>query len=126
MIHYVISTNPDDRVLKRATYALSEGGLIAFPTDSSWVIAASPMSKVAVERLYKLKNVDHHKHFSLLCNTIAQASRYAFISDAVYKRIRNKLPGPYTFVFTPTNDLPRSIRDYKKEKEIGIRIPASV
>ncbi len=126
MISYVVSSNPDDRILQRAANFLDDGKLVAFPTDSHWSIATSPYSKSGVDLLYKMKKVDHHKHFSLLCNSISQASKYAYIPDVAYRRIRSKLPGPYTFIFTPTNDLPRYIRDYKKDKEIGIRIPKSV
>ncbi len=43
-----------------------------------------------------------------------------------YKFLRKKIPGPFTFIFMPTKDIPRCIKDYKKEKEIGIRIPKSV
>lgn len=125
MIEYVIENNPDDRILRRASNLLQQNGIIALPTDTSWVLAVNPSSKKAVDDLYRLKHVDHHKHFSLLCNSISQASNYAVISDAAYRQINKLVPGPYTFIFPPTKNLPKSIRDYRKDKEIGIRIPSS-
>ncbi|MBL6990939.1 MAG: threonylcarbamoyl-AMP synthase [Bacteriovoracaceae bacterium] len=126
MIHYVVASNPDDRVFHRAAKILSEGGVISFPTDTSWVLGVSPNSKTSVEKLYKIKHAVNKKHFSVVCNSISQASKYAFISDFAYKKINRVLPGHYTFIFEPTRDLPRAIKQYRKEKQIGIRIPDSM
>lgn len=48
------------------------------------------------------------------------------IYDSAFRLIKSLLPGPYTLIFTPTKRLPRGIRDYSKDKEIGIRIPHSL
>jgi tRNA A37 threonylcarbamoyladenosine synthetase subunit TsaC/SUA5/YrdC len=41
--------------------------------------------------------------------------------------LKEVLPGPYTFIFPATNELPRVILEHKKHtwkrKEIGVRIP---
>jgi tRNA A37 threonylcarbamoyladenosine synthetase subunit TsaC/SUA5/YrdC len=45
----------------------------------------------------------------------------------VFKMLKEVLPGPYTFIFPATNELPRMIIEHKKHtwkrKEIGVRIP---
>ena len=41
-------------------------------------------------------------------------------SNAVFKLIRDYLPGPYTFILPTSSGLPRI---YKKRKEVGIRMP---
>lgn len=126
MIHYIVPENPDDRILARACVALDSDEIIAFPTDTNWVLATNLLSKKAVEALYRLKGVDKKKHLSVLCNNISQASRYAMISDSCFRKIRSKVPGPYTFIFAPTHEIPRAIKDYKKDNQIGIRIPDSM
>ena len=126
MIHYVVAKNPDDRVIDLASQKLAGGGIIVFPTDTSWVFAASLMSKKGVDALYRIKGVDRKRHLSVLCNNISQASRYGVVSNFTYKIIHKIVPGPYTFILNPTRDIPRSIRDYRKQKQIGIRIPESV
>jgi len=125
-IDYVVATNPDQRIINRAIYFLEQGQIIVLPTDTNWVCAANLLNKKAVECLYDIKGIDRKKHLSLICENISQASRYAIISDHVYKRINKAVPGPYTFIFKPTKDIPRSIKDYKKQREIGIRIPDSI
>lgn len=126
MISYVIAENPDDRILAKACLALDADQVIAFPTDTSWVLAANLFSKKAVESLYRLKGIDKKKHLSVLCNNISQASRFAVISDSCFRRIRSKVPGPYTFIFAPSYEIPRTIKDYRKDNQIGIRIPQSI
>jgi len=126
MIHYIVGNNPDERIINKASQALLEGRIICFPTDTNWVLAASPFSKAGVENLYRVKGIDRKKHLSLLCNKISQASQYAIISNQTYRTIKRVIPGPYTFVFNPTRDIPRIIKEHRGSKEIGIRLPKSV
>jgi len=55
MIQYVVSQNPDDRILKKASQVLAGGGLVSLPTDTNWVVVVDIFSKLAVEKLYRLK-----------------------------------------------------------------------
>ena len=125
MIEYVIPENPDDRILNRASLLMEEGGIVCFPTDTNWVFAASTDSKKGIDALYVIKGAEKGKHFSMMCSNISEASQYGIIYDSAFKKIRKVLPGPFTLIFEPTKELPRAIRGYRKEKEIGIRIPAS-
>lgn len=125
MIEYVVAANADDRVLARAKMMLDKGELVAFPTESHWVFAASPASKKAVEHIYRIKNMSKHKHLSLLCSSISQASDLAIISNHAFRLLKKAIPGAYTFIFEPTKQLPRVIKNYEKDKEIGIRFPGN-
>lgn len=123
MIEYIIAENPDDRILKRASENIRAGGLICFPSDTNWVVAASACSKKGIDALYDFKGAEKGKHFSMMCNSISDASRYGTIFDHAFRLIKKVLPGPYTFIFSPTKEIPRAVRGYRKEHEIGIRIP---
>ena len=126
MIVYIIPENPDDRILKRASEAMRAGGLVCFPSDTHWVVAASTCSKKGIDALYEFKGAEKGKHFSMMCNSISEASQYGVIYDHAFKLVKRCLPGPYTFIFSPTKEIPRAIRGYRKENEIGIRIPKNV
>ena len=41
--------------LAKAIAALKSGGIVAFPTDTVYGIAAMPFNKKAVRKLYKIK-----------------------------------------------------------------------
>lgn len=125
MIEYIIASNPDHRILERVVKIYQEGGIVALPTDTHWVLTASPYAKKGVEELYRIKGVDRKKHLTLLCKSISQAAEFAAISNSVFRQIHRVVPGPYTFIFTPNKNLPKVIKGYEKQKEIGIRIPSN-
>ena len=126
MIEYVIAHNPDDRVLKKASDILNKGGLICAPTDTNWQVLANPYKKEAVEKLYKLKEENQSKHFSLLCSSISMASDLAHINDRAFKLLKKITPGHYTFIFQATKKISKVIKATKTDKEIGIRFVPSI
>lgn len=125
MIEYVIPTNPDDRILQKAADLLAKGELVILPTDTNWVIVADPYSKKGVENLYSFKGEDRSHHFSLLCDTIKRASESAYIDDNAYKILRNKIPGPFTFIFESRKAMIKALKASKADHQIGVRFSPS-
>lgn len=123
MIEYVIEKNPDDRVLKRAADILHAGGLIAFPTETNWVVAASPFAKAGVEKLYRLRHVDNTKHFSILCPDFQKAMEIAHIDDGSFRLMKKVIPGPYTFILPAQKKITKNLKASKYDHEVGIRFP---
>lgn len=126
MIEYIVAHNPDNRVINRASEILKNGGLICFPTDTNWVLAACSTKKSAIEKLYKIKKEDAQKHFSLLCNDISKASEVAHISNHAFRLLKKCIPGNYTFIFEATKKISKLIQASKTDKEVGIRFVPSV
>ena len=126
MIEYVIPNNPDDRILQKAKDLLLSGGIVILPTDTNWVSLADPFSKKGVESLYQLKGEDRSHHFSLLCDTIKRASEAAHIDDNAYKILRNKIPGPFTFIFESRKPMIRALKASKSDHQIGVRFSPSI
>lgn len=126
MIEYVIAHDPDDRVIDRAVKLLRDGKLICLPTDTNWIALADPYNKNAVEKLYKLKQENFQKHFSLLVNDISKASDVAIIEDYAFKLLKRTTPGHYTFIFEATKKIAKTLKASKQDKEIGIRFVPSV
>ncbi|MBI5210195.1 MAG: L-threonylcarbamoyladenylate synthase [Elusimicrobia bacterium] len=126
MIEYVIAQNPDDRILKRASRILSDGGLVSFPTDTNWVVAADPSSKPGVEKLYRFKHAQADKHFSVLCDGISRASEIAEIGDGAFRALRGRVPGNFTFIFKARKAIRKKLTASKRDHEIGIRFPPSI
>jgi len=46
---------PDERVLARAAAILRHGGVVAYPTDTLYGLAADPASAAAMAQLYRIK-----------------------------------------------------------------------
>jgi tRNA threonylcarbamoyl adenosine modification protein (Sua5/YciO/YrdC/YwlC family) len=123
MIEYVQAHNPDDRVIARAAAILREGGLVAYPTDSSWGIGCSSESKKGLENLTRLRE-DKRSQFSLICSSHSQISTIANFDTAIFKILKRHLPGPYVFILNSIKKIEKKISI--KRPEIGIRIPDHV
>ncbi|MBN2511039.1 MAG: threonylcarbamoyl-AMP synthase [Spirochaetales bacterium] len=121
MIEYIFAHNIDDRIIVRAVTLLQEGGLVAFPTDSSWSIGCSIQSKTGIERLKKLKDDHDEHHFTLICSGIHQISDLASLSTSHFRTIKRLTPGPFVFVLPSLTRIEKIIQ--MKRKEIGVRIP---
>ncbi len=126
MIEYVVGHNPDDRTIFKACEILKSGGIIALPIDTNWVSLADPFNQNALKKIYNLRQLDEHKHLSLLCPNFQKASELAIIDDGAYALIKKVIPGPYTFIFNASKKVQKSLKASKSDHEVGIRFPQSV
>lgn len=115
--------NIDKRLVVQAADILRKGGLIIFPTDSVYAIGCDLYNKKALNNLAKLKGLKLSKaNFSIICWDLSNLSEYVkHIDRPTYKILNRNLPGPFTFILTATNEIPRLFDTNKKE--VGIRIP---
>jgi len=115
--------NPQERLISKAAQILDKGGVIAYPSDTSYALAADIFNKKAVEKLYNIKKTDKSQLFSCICYDYAKISEYAFVSTKIYRIMNHHLPGPYTFILKGKSLLPKLT--LSKRKTIGIRMPDS-
>lgn len=113
---------PQPRRIDTIVAELVRGGLIAYPTDSGYALGWRADNRKAAERVVRLKRLEGAHHFTYLCRSISDISRYAKVSNWAHRLIRQLTPGPYTFVLPATSQVPRNLRN-KRPATIGIRIP---
>jgi tRNA threonylcarbamoyl adenosine modification protein (Sua5/YciO/YrdC/YwlC family) len=123
MIEYIIKNNIDDRILKKAKDILEAGGIVAYPTDTSWGIGCSVQSKKGIEKLRKLKGNFQNYTLTMICSKISQINEVAELNDFAFKIIKKYTPGPYVFVLKALNNIEKKVN--MKRIEIGVRIPAN-
>lgn len=124
MIEMIIEINPNNpqpRLISKIVDILEGGGVIAYPTDTTYGIGCSIMSKRGIERIYSIKQRDKKKPFSFICSDLSDISRYAKVSNYQYKVMKRLLPGAFTFVLNASNTVPGLL--VTKQKTVGIRIP---
>ena len=121
MILSINSKNPQQRLIKRVCEVLDREGLIAYPTDTFYGIGCDLLNKKGIQSIYKLKNRPLKKPFSIICDSLKEISRYAQVSNYVYKTMKRSLPGPYTFILEGTKLVPKIM--LTKRKTVGIRVP---
>ena len=123
MLLQINPENPQPRLVMRVAETLSQGGIIAYPTDTTYGIGCSIFNKRGIERIYLLKQRERKKPFSFICADLSEIARYARVSNYAYKVMKRFLPGPYTFVLNATSLVPDLL--LTRQKTVGIRIPAN-
>lgn len=113
--------HPQGRYIARVVQCLRDGGIIAYPTDTTYGIGCSIFNKKGIERIYQMKQREQKKPFSFICPNISEIARYCRVGNGAFKIIKRYLPGPYTFVLDATRDVPDLL--VTRQKTVGIRIP---
>ena len=115
-------THPQHRLLSRAADILRRGGVIAYPTDTTYAIGWHLEDKSALERVQKLRRLDKRHLMTLVCKDLSEIATYARVDNSQYRTLKAYTPGPFTFVLRANRDVPRRVV-HPKRKTIGIRVP---
>ncbi len=116
--------NPQLRLIHRAVQIIEQGGVIAYPTDSSYAIACHIGDRQALDKIRRIRQLDDKHNFTLVCEDMAQVSIFSKVSNDAYRLIKNLTPGPFTFILKATREVPKKLQ-HRKRKTVGIRIPGN-
>jgi len=116
-------TNPQPRLIRRAADIVRGGGLIAYPTDSSYALGCHLGDAAAQQRLRRVRGIDEKHHLTLMCRDLAQIAAYAIVDNAQFRLLRLATPGSYTFILRATKEVPRRLQ-HPRRRTIGVRVPA--
>lgn len=112
----IIKINPESPEPEKIDYCakiLRDGGLVAFPTETVYGLAANLKDKKAINRLFRVKKRSHGKHFSVHIAEKEQIENHAAnLKPVVYKLIDKFWPGPLTIIIPS-----------KERETVGIRMP---
>ncbi len=114
--------NPQKRLVQQAVSIIDKGGLIIYPTDSSYALGCHIGDKSAMERIQRIRRTDNKHHFTLVCSDLSEIGTYAKVSNSDYRLMKSLTPGPYTFLLKATSVVPRRLMNPKR-KTIGVRVP---
>ncbi len=115
--------NPQERLLKQTiTFLETSRSVIVYPTDSCYALGCRLGDKEAMERIRKIRQLDKHHHFTLVCRDLSEISTYAKLGNKAYRLLKKLTPGAYTFILKATHEVPRRLQ-HSKRKTIGLRIP---
>ena len=121
-VFHIHPENPQPRLIRQAAEVLRGGGLIAYPTDTTYALGCGIGEKAALERLIRLRRLDDKHQFTLLCADLSVLAIYAKVANPDYRLLKAHTPGPYTFILRGTSEVPRRLMHAKK-RTIGIRVP---
>jgi tRNA threonylcarbamoyl adenosine modification protein (Sua5/YciO/YrdC/YwlC family) len=114
-------THPQQRLIHQAVEIIDRGGVIAYPTDSSYALGCHIGDKKALERVRRIRKIDDKHNMTLVCSDLSEISTYAKINNTDYRLLKSLTPGPYTFILNATHEVPRRLM-HPKRRTIGIRV----
>ena len=115
-------TDPQPRRVAAIVQVIHSGGLIAYPTDSSYALGCHIGDKAATNRVHRIRRTDKKHNFTLVCRDLSEISVYARVDNWAYRLVKSLTPGPYTFILPATRQLPKMLQNPKR-RTIGIRVP---
>lgn len=116
--------NPQVRLIAEAVKIIKKGGIMAYPTDSSYALGCQIGDAKALERIRTIRQADAEHNFTLVCSDLSDLSRYAKVDNQDYRLLKRFTPGAYTFILPATREVPRRLQ-HPKRKTIGLRVPDS-
>jgi tRNA threonylcarbamoyl adenosine modification protein (Sua5/YciO/YrdC/YwlC family) len=114
--------DPQPRSIAEVVASIRQGGLIAYPTDSSYALGCHIGDKRAMDRIRLIRRTDKDHNFTLVCSDLSEISNYARVDNWAYRLIKALTPGPYTFILTATREVPKRLQ-HPKRRTIGLRVP---
>ncbi len=121
--YFVINAeNPQARLIKHTVEILRAGGVIAYPTDSSYALGCMMGFKDAQDKIRQIRGLDDSHLFTLVCSDLSELSTYAQVDNSQFRLLKANTPGAYTFVLRATKEVPRRLQ-HPKRSAVGIRVP---
>jgi tRNA threonylcarbamoyl adenosine modification protein (Sua5/YciO/YrdC/YwlC family) len=114
--------DPQPRRVAKIVKTIREGGLIAYPTDSSYAFGCHIGDKRAMDRIRRIRRTGKNHNFTLVCSDLSEISTYARVDNWAYRMLKSMTPGPYTFILPATREVPKRLQ-HPKRRTIGLRVP---
>ena len=114
--------NPQDRLVKQAVDVIRKGGVIIYPTDSSYALGCRLGDKSALERIRRIRRLDDKHNFTLMCRDLSELGVFAKVNTTAFRLLKAYTPGPYTYILNATREVPRMLM-HPKRRTIGLRVP---
>ncbi|MCK5718983.1 MAG: threonylcarbamoyl-AMP synthase [Thiomargarita sp.] len=114
--------NPQLRLISQVVAILQTGGLIIYPTDSSYAIGCRIGDKTAMEKISQIRQTDKNHNFTLVCKDLSEIGTYAKVDNSSFRMMKALTPGAYTFILKASHEVPRRLQNPKR-KTIGLRVP---
>ncbi|SEK71132.1 L-threonylcarbamoyladenylate synthase [Parapedobacter koreensis] len=123
MLLKIYEENPNPKAIQQVVDILHKGGLIIYPTDTVYGLGCDINNQKAIERVCELRGIRPEKaNLSFVCYDLTDIAQYTKPFDtATFRVLKKALPGPFTFIFNASSQVPKLLSS--KKKTVGIRVP---
>jgi len=92
---------PQKRLIDHACEIIRQGGVVVYPTDTSYAIGCHIGDKRAVDRIRQIRRLDDKHLFTLMCRDLSDLGVYARVNNQVFRQLKAHTPGPFTLYWKP-------------------------
>ncbi|HIY76900.1 MAG TPA: threonylcarbamoyl-AMP synthase [Candidatus Sphingobacterium stercorigallinarum] len=123
MLIRIYNENPNPKSIQETVDVLRNGGVIIYPTDTIYGIGCDITNQKAIQRVCAIRGLKPEKsNLSFICYDLTDISQYTKPFDTpVFRVLKKALPGPFTFIFNASSQVPKLLSS--KKKTVGIRVP---
>jgi len=123
MLVRIYDNNPNEKSIQQVVDVLKKGGVIIYPTDTVYGIGCDITNQKAIEKVCEIRGLKADKaNLSFICYDLTDISLYTKPFDTtVFRVLKKALPGPFTFIFNASSQVPKLLSS--KKKTVGIRVP---
>jgi L-threonylcarbamoyladenylate synthase len=109
--------------IAQAAQVLESGGIVLYPTDTTYALAANALDVNAVDRIFQVKGRDYSKPIHVVVRDMEQAAQYVEVNQNARRIAAQFLPGGLTIVLPlkPNSAIPSLL--VAGAGTLGIRIP---
>lgn len=111
-----------DENLSRIARVITDGGVIAFRTDTFYGLGADPLNPAGVQKVKDLKGREEAKPILVLISDADQITRLIERPSVTFNQLAKRYwPGPLTIIGAATRQLPNSLT--AGTDTVGVRLP---
>jgi L-threonylcarbamoyladenylate synthase len=97
------------KALARAVQVMLRGGLVAYPTETSYGLGCDATNEEAVRRVFKAKARNAEKSLPIIVASTSMAAKYLWLDDRALALAKKFMPGPLSLVVPRKKGLARSL-----------------
>ncbi len=109
------------QIIPEAVSVLNKGGLVIFPCETVYGVAADASNEAAVRRLNAYKQRPTGKPYAIMVSDMAMAQQYVEINQTARNLYKKFLPGPLTIVSKGKHKVASGVES--ENGSLGVRIP---
>ncbi len=110
MKHIILSKKNWKKVLDESVRVLQKGGVIVYPTETSYGIGADATNKKAMQKVFRIKGRETGKPLSVLMASQRMTKEYAHLSSDALRLWKKFFPGALTIIVRGKGEAPVGVR----------------
>lgn len=112
----------DREAISSCIKVLQNGGVLAIPTETAYGLACDPRNRIALAKIYKIKQRDPSKALPLVACSKGQVANIFEIPIQAQELIAKYWPGPLTILLAPADMMMRKSMPVFKDGLAAVRV----